>query len=54
MVKKLSRSGFPSKYYFEGGLSYVLHVSIRKEYCAERLLEMSCRVVEFHCDVMVT
>ena len=51
---KLSRSGFPSKYYFEGGLSYVLHVSIRKEYCAERLLEMSCRVVEFHCDVMVT
>ncbi len=25
-----------------------------EEYCAERLLEMSCRVVEFHCDVMVT
>ena len=43
--------------------SYVLHVSIRngrlvwlwldrlsERYCAERLLEMSGMIVEFHCD----
>ncbi len=31
----------------------VLHVSIRKNYCAERLLEMSGLIVEFHCDLVV-
>ena len=36
-----------------GRYSQVLHVSIRKNYCAERLLEMSGLIVEFHCDLVV-
>ena len=34
-------------------LLHVLHVSIRNRYCAERLLEMSGLIGEFHFDPIV-
>ena len=40
--------------YVMDGLSGFMLDELSERYCAERLLEMSWLIVEFHCDWLVT